>query len=78
MALERITSAYNSCLHSVWTPNVLPEDVLADSFSKERLEEEEDEPEFWRQPSPTDTHSFMSTIWKGIRKISRDQTRLRR
>ena len=71
MALERITSVYNSCLHSVWIPTVLPEDVPADSSSEEQLEEVEDKTEFWRQPPPTYTHSFMSTIWKGMKKIFR-------
>ena len=31
---ERITSAYNSCLHAVWTPTVLTEDVPAETSSK--------------------------------------------
>jgi len=76
-ASESITSAYNSCLHSVWTPTILSEDVPADSSSEEQLEEE-DEPDFWCQPPPTYTHSFMFIIWKGMRKIFRGQTRLRR
>ena len=44
---ERITSAYNSYLHSIWTPVVLTEDVPAESSSGEQMEKE-DEPDFWR------------------------------
>jgi len=81
VALERIKSTYNSCLHAVWTPPFLPEDVPIESSSKEKLEEEdleekEDEPELWRQPSPTDSRAFMSSIWKGMNKIFKGQTRL--
>ena len=42
---ERITSAYNSCLHLIWTPAVQVEDVLAESSSDEQIEKEDD-PEF--------------------------------
>ena len=42
---EMITSAYNSCLHSIWTPTIIPEDIPADSSSEEQMEEEDD-PEF--------------------------------
>ena len=48
---ERITSAYKICLHSIWTPAVQVEDVPAESSSDEQIEEEDD-PEFWQQPSP--------------------------
>ena len=50
VAPERITSVYNNCLHVVWTHSVQPKDNLAESFTEE-LSEEDDEPEFWRQPS---------------------------
>jgi len=45
VAPKRITSAYNSCLYSVWTPTVMPEDVPAECSSEEQIEEG-DEPEF--------------------------------
>ena len=77
VAPERPTSSYNSCLHAVWTPSVQPEDVPVESSSEESLQEE-DEPEFWRQDPPTDSRAFMSTIWKGMKKIFRGQVRLRK
>ena len=40
--------------------------------------DEEDDPHFWQQPPPTETHVFMSSIWKGIKKIFKGQIRLRR
>ena len=48
IAPERATSAYNSCLHAVWTPSVQSEDAPVESSSEELLEEE-DEPAFWQQ-----------------------------
>jgi len=75
VARERITSTYNSCLQAVWTFTVQSEDIPAESSSEEQLEEE-DEPEFWRQPPPTDSRAFMSSIWKGMKKIFKGQTRL--
>jgi len=74
---EGITSAYNSCLHSIWTPTIQLEDVPAESSSEEQMDAE-DEPQFWREPPPTETNAFMSSIWKGIKKIFRGQIRLRR
>ena len=68
MAPEQISKVYNGCLHSVWTLIVLPEDVPIESSSEEQIEEE-DESEFLRQPPPTDSNAFMSTIWKDIKKI---------
>ena len=38
----------------------------------------EDEPQFWRQPPPIETNAFMSSIWKGMRKVFRGQIRLSR
>jgi len=35
---ERITSAYNSCMHSIWTPT----DVPAKSSSEEHMDAEDD------------------------------------
>jgi len=78
VAPERATSAYNSCLHAIWTPSVQSEDVPVESSSEELLEEEEDEPAFWRQDPPADSRAFMSTIWRGMKKIFRGQIRLRR
>ena len=77
VAPERATSAYNSCLHAVWTPSFQPEDAQAESSSEELLEED-DEPAFWQQPLPTDSRAFMSSIWKGMKKIFKGQIRLRR
>ena len=37
VASERITSAYNSFFHSVWTPTVISEDVPADSSSDKQM-----------------------------------------
>jgi len=74
---ERITNAYYSCLHSIWTPTVLPENVTIESSSEEQMEKE-DEPDFWRQPPPTETHAFMSSIWKDMKKILRGHIRLRK
>ena len=36
VSTECITSTYNSCLHAVWTPTVLTEDVLVETSSEER------------------------------------------
>ena len=58
---ERITSAYNSCLHAIWTLAVQPENIPAESSSEELLEEE-DEPDFWHQPPPTESRAFISSI----------------
>jgi len=77
IAPEWITGAYNSCLHAVWIPSVQPEDILAESSSEELLEED-DEPAFWQQPPPTDSRAFMSSIWKDMKKIFKDQIRLRK
>jgi len=77
VAPERPTSSYNSCLHAVWTPTVQPEDVPVESSSEESLEEE-DEPEFWRHDPPAESRAFMSSIWKGMKKIFRGQVRLRK
>ena len=68
VAPEQISKVYNSCLYSVWTLIVLPEDVLIESSSEEQMEED-DESEFLRQPPPTDSNTFTSTIWKDIKKI---------
>jgi len=48
VAPERATSAYNSCLHSIWTPSVQPEDAPAESSSEDLLEDADD-PAFWQQ-----------------------------
>jgi len=74
---EKPTSAYTGCLHALWTPRAQPEDIPVESSSEESLEEE-DEPQFWRQDPPHDTHAFMSSIWKGMKKIFRGQVRLRK
>ena len=50
---EWATSAYNSCLHAVWTLSLQLEDAQAESSSEELLEED-NEPAFWQQPPPTD------------------------
>ena len=42
---ECIISAYNSCLHSIWTPIIQPEDVPTESSSEKQMDEE-DEPHF--------------------------------
>ena len=44
----------------------------------EELLEEEDEPTFWQQDPPADSRAFMSTIWRGMKKIFREQIRLRK
>jgi len=75
VAPERPTSSYNCCLHAVWTPTVHTEHV--ESSSEESLDDE-DEPEFWRQEPPVESRTFMSTIWKGMKKIFRGQVRLRK
>ena len=72
MSPERKTSSYNSCLHAIWIPTVQPEDVPAESSSKELLEEE-DEPDFWRHPPLAESRAFMSFIWKGMKKIFKRQ-----
>jgi len=61
VAPERATSAYNSCLHAVWTPSVQPEDTSTESSSEELLEDDDD-PAFWQHDPPTDSRAFMSTI----------------
>jgi len=58
---ERITSAYNSCLYSIWTPAIQVENVPAESSSEEQMEEEDD-PEVWQQPPPSNSTAFMSSI----------------
>jgi len=40
--------------------------------------DEEDELHFWQQSSPIDSTVFISSIWKGMKKIFRGQIRLRR
>ena len=77
VASEWITNAYNSCLHTVWTLCVQPEDAQAE-FSSEKLLEEDDEHAFWHQPPSTDSRAFMSSIWKGMKKIFKGQIRLRK
>jgi len=72
VASERITSAYNSCLHSVWTPTFILEDVPAYFSSEEQIEEDE-EPEFWNQPPPTYTRFFMFPFGKAWRRILGDR-----
>jgi len=67
---EWATSAYRSCLHAVWIPNVQPEDAQAESSSEELLEKDDD-PAFWQQPLPTDSRAFMSSIWRGMKEILR-------
>ena len=42
VASERITNAYNNCLHAFWTPTVQPKDIPAESSSKKLLEEEDE------------------------------------
>ena len=61
VTLECITSVYNNYLHSIRTPIVQLEDVLAESSSEEQMDAE-DEPQFWRQPPLTETNVFMSFI----------------
>jgi len=75
VAQQRATSAYNSCLHAVWTPSIQSENIPVESSSEELLEEA-DEPAFWQQDPPADSRAFMSTIWWGMKKIFRGQTRL--
>ena len=77
VAPERPTSAYTSCLHALWTPTVQPENVPVVSSSSESYDAE-DEPEFWRQEPPVETRAFMSTLWKGMKKIFKGQVRLRK
>jgi len=77
VTVERPTSSYNGCLHALWTPSAQPEDIPVESSSEESLEEL-DEPQFWRQDPPTESRAFMSTIWKGMKKIFRGQVRLRK
>ena len=74
---EKPTSAYTGCLHALWTPSAQPEDIPAESSSEESLEEV-DEPHFWRQEPPIESRAFMSSIWKGMKKIFRGQVRLRK
>ena len=47
VAQEWATSAYNSCLHAVWTPSIQPEDA-PDESSSEKLLEDDDDPAFWQ------------------------------
>ena len=77
VAPERTTSAYNSCLHAVWTPSVQPKDTSTESSSEELLEDD-DNPTFWQQDPPTDSRAFMSTIWRGMKKIFKGQVRLQK
>ena len=77
VAIERATSAYNSCFHEVWTPSVQPEDAPTESSSEELLEDDDD-PAFWQQDPPANSRTFMSTIRRGIKKIFRGQVRLRK
>jgi len=77
ITVERPTSSYNGCLHALWTPIAQPENEPVELDSEESLEEI-DEPQFWRQEPPTDTRAFMSTIWKGMKKIFKGQVRLRK
>jgi len=77
VTVERPTSSYNGCLHALWTPSAQPENVPVESSSEESLEEI-DEPQFWRQDPPTESRTFMSTMWKGMKKIFRGQVRLRK
>ena len=58
-------------------PSVQSEDAPVESSSEELLEEE-DEPAFWQQDPPTDSRAFMSTIWRGMKKIFWGQIRLRK
>ena len=46
ISTEHIVSAYNSCLHTVWAPIVMIEDVHAET-SLEEQSEKEDESAFW-------------------------------
>ena len=55
----------------------MTEDVPVETSSEERSEEE-DESAFWQQPPPSDTKTFMSFIWKGIKKIFKGQAKLRK
>ena len=75
VTFERITSAYNGCLHSIWTSAVQVEDVPTESSSEEQMEEEDD-PEFWQQPSTSNSTAFMSSIWKSMKKIFKGQTQV--
>ena len=77
VAPECIMSAYNNCLHAVWTPRVQSEDIPAKCSSEELLEEE-DKPDFWCQTPPTESHAFMPSIWKGMKKIFKEQIRLKK
>ena len=77
IAQERATSAYNSCLHAVWTPSVQSKDAPVESSSEKPLEDEDD-PAFWQQDPLADSRAFMSTIWRGMKKIFRGQVRLRK
>ena len=61
---------------TVWTPSVQPEDVPAESSSEELLED--DDQAFWQQDPPTDSRAFMSTIWRGMKKIFRGQVKLQK
>ena len=40
--------------------------------------EDDDDPAFWQQDPPTDSRAFMSTIWRGMKKIFKGQVRLRK
>jgi len=54
----------------------MTEDVPAKSSSEEQSEEE-DEGAFWHQPPLSDTKTFMSSIWKGMKKIFKGRAKLR-
>ena len=46
--------------------------------SFEGLLEKDDEHEFWRQPLPSDSRAFMSSILRGMKKFIKEQIRLRK
>ena len=76
VAPEQATSAYNSYLRAVWTPSVQPEDAQAVSSSDKLLEEMMTRL-FGSRPYPR-FRAFMSTIWKGMKKIFKGQVRLKK
>jgi len=77
ISIERLTSAYSSYLHAVWSPTGMTKDVPAE-FSSEEQSEEEDESAFWQQPPRSDTKAFISSIWKAMKKIFTRQAKLRK
>ena len=40
--------------------------------------EEKDEHDFWHQPPPTESRAFMSSVWKGMKKIFKGQVWLKK